>query len=107
MSQSRKVFRVFNTSGTWTAPAGVKNVRLYLRPGAGGGASGGGGGGGFSGNPGCGGSGGGSGGSGGAASGIYLPATVVPGTTYTVTIGAGGIGGAASSGGEQIQWYGW
>lgn len=69
----------FNSSGTWTAPAGVTSVDVQAWGAGGGGADdsmrGGGGGG----------------------SGAFASATltVVPGTTYTVTVGTGGSSGAA------------
>ena len=65
-------------SYTWTAPAGVFNVEVLVVAGGGGGRSGGGGGGGV----------------------IYRPAfPVVPGTAYTVTVGAGGTAGNSNTGG--------
>jgi hypothetical protein len=75
----------FTSSGSWTAPAGITTVfcRLWAGGAGGGGsssttaASGGGGGGGYADNI----------------------LTVVPGTSYTITIGAGGAGGTGSSGG--------
>ncbi len=73
------------TSGTWVCPAGVTSVQVECWGGGGGGAS--------SQNssnlyPG-----------GGGAGGNYSKATftVVPGNSYTVTIGAGGTGGVVSS----------
>ena len=72
--------QVFGTSGSWTAPTGVTRVRASVIGGGGGGAA-------HTGNsqdptdgP---------GGNGGVAVGVY---TVTPGTTYTVTIGAGAAG---------------
>jgi len=79
--------QLFLTSGTWTAPAGVTRARLVV-------IGGGGGGGGY--NSGGGTNDGGDGGSAGVAVGNV---TVVPGTTYTVTIGAGGAGGATNTNG--------
>jgi hypothetical protein len=77
------------TSGTWTKPRGARTVAIYAISGGGGGGSGrrsnaaesrfGGGGGG-----------------GGAYSFITLPADVLS-ATETVTVGAGGIGGAAQT----------
>jgi hypothetical protein len=67
----------FTTTGaqTWTAPAGVTSVPYLIVAGGGGGA----------------GHGGSSGGGGGGAGGMLTgTATVVPGTTYTITVGAGG-----------------
>lgn len=87
---SRLTKKLFTSSGSWTCPAGITAV-FAIGAGAGGGGCGGG-------------SGGGSGaGSGGAGGGgalqqiFYVP--VVPGTTYTITIGAGGAGGTAGSSG--------
>lgn len=80
--------QVFTTSGTWTAPEGVKTVWLT--------ASGAGGGGGgiaastFSG----------AGGGGGGNISISAVAAVVPGTAYTVTIGTGGAGGTGGANGS-------
>lgn len=79
----------FLTSGTWTCPAGVTAVWLHLSGGGGGGG-------------GCQSSGGvgraaGGGGSGACLTGVK--ATSVPGTAYTVTIGAGGAGGVNSANG--------
>ena len=71
--------QTFNASGTWTAPAGVATVRVQAWGAGGGGSS--------NGNQGGGGGGG----------GAYASATVavVPGVTYTVTVGAGGAAGVA------------
>lgn len=74
----------FTASGSWTCPSGVTQILL----------------------DGCGGGGGGSCGAGSAANGnggggassvIGRVVTVVPGTIYTITIGAGGSGGTSSS----------
>jgi hypothetical protein len=73
---------VYNTSGTFTAPAGVTNVTVE--------AWGGGGGGGGRSSSGSGGAGGG----GGGAYARNTTVSVTPGMTYTVTVGAGGAGGA-------------
>jgi hypothetical protein len=71
----------FTTVGTtsWTAPAGVTSVE-YLVVGGGGGA----------------GNGYDSGGGGGAGGGMVLTGTtsVIPGNSYTITVGSGGTGGA-------------
>ena len=72
--------QVFGTSSSWTAPAGVTRVRASVIGGGGGGAAHSGG----NQDPDSA-----SGGSGGTAVGVY---TVTPGTTYTVTVGAGGAG---------------
>ena len=71
---------------TWTAPAGVTKVKVYCI----------GGGGGASGASGCAGIRPYPGGFGGAGIGVY---TVVAGTGYTVTVGAGGAGGGAGAAG--------
>jgi len=67
--------QLFTSSGTWTAPTGVTKVRATVIGGGGGSNA-------YSGNSF-------SGGAGGAAVGIY---TVTPGTSYSVTVGAGGAG---------------
>lgn len=79
----------FTNSGTWTCPAGITEVILTGRGGSGGGA-------GFIAAP-----------YGNGGSGCFTAVfccSVVPGTTYTVTIGAGGLGGLdtviGSSGGD-------
>lgn len=82
--------QIIASTGTWTAPTGVTKVRAIAIGGAGGGAGGG-----------CCGSY--SGGYGGFDSGII---TVSPGTTYTVTIGAGGSGGSVSGTGGGETWFG-
>jgi len=70
-------WQLFTSNGTFTVPAGVTKIKIFVY---GGGAGGG-----------CGNiTGGGGGGAGGYAEGIY---TVVPGTPYSVTIGTAGIGG--------------
>lgn len=87
MSKHKKLF---TASGSWVAPAGVTVVRVT---GCGGG---GGGGGGEDGTDGftrtkC------SGGAGGGAITSSITVSVTPGSTYTVTIGAGGSGGARAA----------
>ncbi|MBS1622816.1 MAG: choice-of-anchor J domain-containing protein [Bacteroidetes bacterium] len=75
---------VFSSSGTWTCPPGVTSVTVQCW-------GGGGGGGGTNANPAAG-----NGGAGGSfAQGTV---TVVPGTVYTVTVGAGGAGGTNTGG---------
>ena len=67
------------TNTSWTAPTGVTQVEVLV--------VGGGGGGGYNG-----------GGGGGAGGLLYSAAyTVVPGTSYTVTVGTGGVGGSGST----------
>jgi hypothetical protein len=70
------VRQTFTTTGTtsWTAPAGVTSVDYLVVAGGGGGSNSG-------------------GGAGGMRTGTL---TVVPSTSYTVTVGAGGVGGNAS-----------
>ncbi len=75
---------VFNASGNWTAPAGVTRINVQVWGGGGGGG----------GATSC--SGYGSGGGGGGYAESIL--AVTPGTTYTVTVGAGGTGGASIAG---------
>jgi len=80
----------FTANGNWTCPDGVTTVWIS---GCGGGG-GGGGGGGLSSN--------GAGGGGGGAAGrsvIREPIAVTPGTTYAITIGAGGAAGASAASG--------
>lgn len=74
---------IFTSSGTFVAPAGVTKVYLSMVGGGGGG------GGSASANEG-------GGGGGGGGSIINYPFTVIPGNSYTVTIGAGGSGGDTS-----------
>ncbi len=73
----------FTTSGVYTVPAGVTSITVYAW-GGGGGAGGG--------SPSCSAQGEGSGGGGGGLASSTF--TVIPGETYTVTIGAGGTAGA-------------
>ena len=80
------VTTTFTSSGTWTCPAGVTSISVAVQ----GGGGGGGGGGSTSGWRG--------GGGGGGACAYSSAVTVVPGTQYTVTVGAGGTAGAATSG---------
>jgi hypothetical protein len=77
---------IFQNNGTWVCPPGVNNIILQ---GCGGAGGGGGGSGGSSSAAGQG------GGGGGAAEWITAPVQVTPGTTYTITIGNGGVGGTA------------
>lgn len=82
----------FTSSGSWVAPAGVTSVIVYGQGGGGGGASG-------------------AliasaaryGGGGGVATFLTAkPLTVVPNTSYTVTIGAGGLGSTDTTGNDII-----
>ena len=85
---------IIDVNGTWTCPAGVTKVRIAGFGGGGGGGSGNGSGVVSSNN------GGGGGGGGGARLGEVI-VDVVPGTVYTVTVGAGGGPGAiATNGGD-------
>jgi gliding motility-associated-like protein len=72
---------IFDTPGatTWTVPSGVTSINVQLWGGGGGGAGAG---------P--------ANGAGGGGGGAYTVSTmtVVPGTTYTLTVGVGGTGGA-------------
>lgn len=70
--------QAFTASGTWTAPAGVTSAQAIL-------VGGGGGGGGGSQNV--------AGGGGGGGQVVVRNIDVTPGTTYQVTVGAGGQGG--------------
>lgn len=73
----------FNTTGNWTAPAGVNSIELLM-------VAGGGGGGNATGSMG--------GGGGGAGGFIRNTATsVTPGTNYAITVGTGGGGGTAGN----------
>lgn len=76
---------VFDSSGSWTVPAGVTKIRARVWGGGGGG----------------GGSTGASGGAGGGGGGAYAESvlSVTPGTTYTVTVGSGGSGGSGRQNG--------
>jgi hypothetical protein len=88
---------VFGSNGSWTAPAGVTTAHLSGCAGGGGGGNG------------PGGDNGGGGGGGGDGSEEEVAVTVVPGTTYTVTIGAGGSpenAGGATSFGSLLTWSG-
>ncbi|MBX9806497.1 MAG: choice-of-anchor D domain-containing protein, partial [Flavobacteriaceae bacterium] len=78
--------QTFTTSGTFTVPAGVTNVTVEAWGGGGAGGA-------ALGNPSAG---------GGGAGGSYVKntsITVVPNTSYTVTIGAGGLGNNTGNGG--------
>ena len=73
------LFQPFGVSGTFTVPTGITSIRVRV-VGAGGG--------GFASGTG--------GGGGGYAHGVF---TVIPGATYTVTIGIGGTAGASATAG--------
>lgn len=77
---------LFTSSGTWVCPQGVTKIYVSMCGGGGGGAGGGGGGG-------TGPSGGGSA----ANSLLWFPYTVIPGNSYTVTIGAAGAAGTGGT----------
>lgn len=94
MSFNRINKQIINSSGSWTAPAGVTKVIVL---GMGGGASGTTGASGRTVAPLFGGNGG-NGGLSVTLIPIYL--TVVPNTTYTITIGAGGVESLGRSGGD-------
>jgi hypothetical protein len=81
-SRLNKIY--FTTNDTWTCPAGVYSVLIIAAGGGGGGA---------------GGNANGAGG-GGASLQNTVPVTVVPGTTYSITIGNGGTGSAGASSGN-------
>ena len=76
-NQSSKIQKtdMVTATGTWTAPNDVSSVELII----------------------CGGGAGGIGGSGGGGSAYNTVLEVVAGTTYTVTIGAGGVSDGAGS----------
>lgn len=79
--------QIFNTSGTFSVPAGVTTLEVYMFGGGGGG-----GGGGTTSNRG-----GGGGGSAALPQAAFI--TVTPSTNLTVTVGAGGSAGASGSAG--------
>lgn len=85
----------YTASGSWVAPTGVTSVTVDVWAGGGGGGSGSGGG-------------AGGGGGGGGAFSEQTGITVVPGNSYTVTVGTGGTGqvffGAASTAGGD-SWF--
>jgi len=85
---NRFLSATFNASGSWVAPAGVTTIIVM---GAGGGS------GGYAGAAGTAGAGG--AGTNGGTSNVLQPVvlTVVPNTSYTVTIGAGGAGGSGTN----------
>lgn len=82
----------FAVSGSWTAPGGVTSIIVRGRGGAGGGA---GGSSGWGSGSGTGANRGGDAGlNGGSVMSVSVPMVVAPGTSYPITIGAGGAGGA-------------
>ncbi|MEI6821055.1 MAG: LamG-like jellyroll fold domain-containing protein, partial [Bacteroidota bacterium] len=80
----------YSATGTWICPAGVTSVNVYLWGGGGGGGSWGGG------IPTTYANGG---GGGGGACSVNTNVTVVPGTSYTVTVGSGGAAGSGTAAG--------
>ncbi|AWI27107.1 choice-of-anchor D domain-containing protein [Flavobacterium pallidum] len=85
--------QTFSSTGTFTVPAGVTSIRVEAW-------GGGGAGGGATGAPSAG---------GGGAGGAYVrnnAITVIPGTTYTVTVGNGGVGSTANGGAGGSSWFG-
>ncbi len=85
--------QTFTTSGTFTPPPGVTSIKVECW-------GGGGAGGGATGNTSAGGGGGG---------GSYVrnnAITVVPGTSYTVTVGTGGVGAATAGPAGGDSWFG-
>jgi Secretion system C-terminal sorting domain len=85
LSQAQST-ETFTTTGTWICPQGVTSITVECWGGGGAGGA-------ATGNPAAG---------GGGAGGAYAKSTsiaVVPGTSYTVTIGAGGIGNNTGNGG--------
>ncbi len=87
-SAARQYSETFTIDGSWVCPAGVTEVIIF--------GCGGGGGGGGGGDDGVFNNSGGGGGGGPIASAVH--ATVVPGTTYTVTVGTAGTAGAINAG---------
>lgn len=88
---NKQIRKVFTSSGSWTAPAGVTSVILFGR---GGSAAGG------SGNPDYYGTAKGAALGGGGCYSTMRIVTVVPGTTYTITIGAAGTASSNQQGGS-------
>lgn len=83
--------QVFLSSGTFTVPAGVTMLLVTIQSGGGAGGS--------AGNGDNGGHYGGGGGGGAAGARLFAyPFTVIPGHTYTITVGAGGTPGVAHGG---------
>ncbi len=94
-NSSTNIVEITSTQN-WTAPSGVTRVIVHA---SGGGAGGGGGGGGGGGSTTTAASGGGSSHNGGSAYLVTTTFSVIPGTVYLITIGAGGTGGAGGAGG--------
>ena len=109
MAQSRLFQEIFISSGNWVCPAGVTNIWIIATGGGGGGGAGAGGGGG---STAAGARGGGAGGTGGSSQIIPVLLSVIPGTSYPITIGAGGSAvGSGGAGGTscccRIIWRSW
>jgi hypothetical protein len=84
--------QTYTASGSWTCPAGITSIAVECW---GGGGSGGG----ATGNP---------AGGGGGSAGAYVKnnaITVTPGTTYTVTVGSGGIGSTSAGVAGGSSWF--
>ncbi len=94
-ASSNRATMTWNATTSFTIPAGVTNLDLTGRGGSGAGGGGGGGGGGSTSAGAAGGAGGGQGGSVVSSRNIV---SVVPGTSYTVTVGAGGTAGTSGAG---------
>ncbi|MGH3402854.1 MAG: phage baseplate assembly protein V [Streptosporangiaceae bacterium] len=85
-SAAQTVVKIFTSSGTWTAPAGVTNVKVEVWAAGGGSAAS------VLNNFLCPGPGG-----GGAEFAAELTNTCAPGNVYTITVGAGGDGGTTGA----------
>lgn len=94
-ASSNRAKKTFTTSTTWLSPLGVTNITINARGGSGGGGAGGGGGGG---STTTGARGGGGGAAGASVRSMDFPITIVPNTSYAITIGGGGNGGTGGTG---------
>lgn len=95
ITTSSKITRIaFAASGTYVAQPCVTDIKIRARAGAGGA---GGGGSGSNGGTAANGGGAGGGGSGGSSKSSEYPFSQSPGSSYTITIGAGGAGGAGAA----------